>query len=70
MLATPLRWLATTFALIGVAAALAAAVLTVASVTLRALTSRPIQGDVELTQFAIALAISLCVPWCQLQGAT
>ena len=69
MLATLLRWLATTFALIGVAAALAAAVLTVASVTLRALTSRPIQGDVELTQFAIALAISLCVPWCQLQGA-
>ena len=29
----------------------------------------PIQGDVELTQFAIALAISLALPWCQLHGA-
>jgi TRAP-type C4-dicarboxylate transport system permease small subunit len=64
-----LRHLATIFALVGGAAALVAAMLTVTSVALRAITSQPIQGDVELTQFAIALAISLCVPWCQLQGA-
>ena len=68
-LAVLLRRVATAFALAGAAAALAAALLTVTSVALRALTSRPIQGDVELTQFLIALAISLCVPWCQLQGA-
>ena len=67
--ATLLRRLATAFALAGAAAALVAAVLTMSSVSLRALTGRPIQGDVELTQFAIALSISLCVPWCQLQGA-
>jgi TRAP-type C4-dicarboxylate transport system permease small subunit len=64
-----LRRLAYAFALIGAAAALGAAVMTVSSVALRALTSRPIQGDVELTQFAIALSISLCLPWCQLRGA-
>jgi TRAP-type C4-dicarboxylate transport system permease small subunit len=67
--ATLLRRLAHAFALIGATAALAAALMTVSSVALRALTSRPIQGDVELTQFAIALSISLCLPWCQLRGA-
>jgi TRAP-type C4-dicarboxylate transport system permease small subunit len=45
------------------------AVTTVASVVLRAATTRPIQGDVEVTQFGIALAISLMLPWCQLRGA-
>jgi len=64
-----LRRLALAFALVGAAAALAAALLTVTSVVLRALTTRPIQGDVELTQFAIAFAISLTVPWCQWRGA-
>ncbi|MEO6565811.1 MAG: TRAP transporter small permease [Casimicrobiaceae bacterium] len=67
--ATLLRRLASIFALLGAAAAMAAAIMTVSSVALRALTGQPLQGDVELTQFAIALSISLCVPWCQLQGA-
>ena len=62
---TLLRRLALVFALAGAAVALGAALMVVASVVLRALTSRPIQGDVELTQFAIALAISLALPWCQ-----
>jgi TRAP-type C4-dicarboxylate transport system permease small subunit len=53
----------------GAAVALAVALITVTSVVLRALTSRPIQGDVEITQFGIALAISLMLPWCQLRGA-
>ena len=69
MIVATLRRLALAFALIGAAAALAAALLTVTSVALRALTTRPIQGDVELTQFAIAFAISLTVPWCQWRGA-
>jgi TRAP-type C4-dicarboxylate transport system permease small subunit len=64
-----LRRVAALFALVGSVAALGAGLLVVTSVTLRALTSRPIQGDVELTQFAIALAISLSLPWCQLRGA-
>lgn len=69
VVATALRHLAHAFALLGSVAALAVAVLTVTSVALRTLTSRPIQGDVELAQFGIALAISLAVPWCQLRGA-
>lgn len=64
-----LRRVAALFALIGSVAALGAGLLVVASITLRALTTRPIQGDVELTQFAVALAISLSLPWCQLRGA-
>lgn len=64
-----LRRLAHAFAWLGAATALAVACTTVASVVLRALTSRPIQGDVEITQFGIALAISLMLPWCQLRGS-
>jgi TRAP-type C4-dicarboxylate transport system permease small subunit len=66
---TLLRRVAALFALLGAAVALGAALLVVASITLRTLTTRPVQGDVELTQFAIALAISLALPWCQLRGA-
>jgi TRAP-type C4-dicarboxylate transport system permease small subunit len=64
-----LRRVAHAFALAGAAVAMAVALTTVASVALRALTSRPIQGDVEITQFGIALAISLMLPWCQWRGA-
>lgn len=64
-----LRRIAELFALAGSGMAGAAALLVTASITLRALTTRPIQGDVELTQFAVALAISLALPWCQLRGA-
>jgi TRAP-type C4-dicarboxylate transport system permease small subunit len=64
-----LRRIASAFALAGAGVALGAALLVVTSITLRALTTRPIQGDVELTQFAVALAISLSLPWCQLRRA-
>jgi TRAP-type C4-dicarboxylate transport system permease small subunit len=64
-----LRRVAAVFALVGSAIALATGALVVVSITLRAVTSRPIQGDVELTQFGIALAISLALPWCQLHGS-
>jgi TRAP-type C4-dicarboxylate transport system permease small subunit len=56
------------FALVGGLAAAAVGCMTVASIVMRALWSTPIQGDIELTQFGIALAISLCLPWCQLHG--
>ena len=64
-----LRRLALTFALLGAAAALAVALMTVASIAGRAMWSTPIPGDVELTQFGIAWALSLSLPWCQLRGA-
>jgi TRAP-type C4-dicarboxylate transport system permease small subunit len=65
----PLRALAQGFALLGGLAACAVALLTVASIAGRTLAAHPIAGDVELTQFGIALAISLCLPWAQLHGA-
>jgi TRAP-type C4-dicarboxylate transport system permease small subunit len=57
------------FAIVGGVVALALAVLVVASIAGRATMSEPIPGDVELTQFGIALAISLSLPWCQLHGS-
>jgi TRAP-type C4-dicarboxylate transport system permease small subunit len=64
-----LRRLALWFAIAGGLAASAVAIMVVWSVVGRALTSRPIQGDVELTQFGTALAIALCLPWAQLHGS-
>jgi TRAP-type C4-dicarboxylate transport system permease small subunit len=63
-----LRWTSMVFALVGGLAAAAVGCMTVASIVMRALWSTPIQGDIELTQFGVALAISLCLPWCQLHG--
>lgn len=60
-----LKKLALLFALLGSATALVVAAMTVVSIIGRNFASKPIQGDVELTQFGIALCISLCLPWCQ-----
>lgn len=57
------------FAMVGGFVASLVAVMTVASITGRALASTPIQGDFELTQLGIAVCISLCLPWCQVHGA-
>ncbi|WP_243748394.1 TRAP transporter small permease [Roseateles toxinivorans] len=51
----------------GCCAACLVAMLTVVSIVGRTFWSWPIPGDVELTQFGIALCIALCLPWCQLQ---
>lgn len=64
-----LRRVAAVFALAGSAIALGTGVMVVTSVTMRALITKPIPGDVELTQFGVALAISLALPWCQLHGS-
>jgi len=64
-----LRLLTLWFALAGAGVAMLVGVMTTASVAGRALLRTPISGDVELTQVGIALAISLCIPWCQLHGA-
>lgn len=62
------RLTAMLFALVGCLAAAAVGTLTAASIVGRALWSSPIPGDIELTQFGVALCISLCLPWCQLHG--
>ena len=64
-----LRRLAVLFAIAGGLAACFVALLTVTSIVGRAAISAPIPGDVELTQFGIALSIALCLPWCQLSGS-
>ncbi|MBI5720353.1 MAG: TRAP transporter small permease [Burkholderiales bacterium] len=66
-LLTRLSRLAEVFAVAGAAIAMAVALMVVVSVVGRAAFSLPIQGDVELVQFGIALAISLGLPWCQAQ---
>ncbi len=65
---TLLRRLATLFALLGCLVASLTAAMTVASIAGRSLMAKPIPGDIELTQFGIALAIALSLPWCQLRG--
>lgn len=64
-----LRALTLWFALLGTAVAFGVAVMVTWSVIGRAIWLEPIQGDVELTQMGIAVAISLGIPWCQLKGA-
>ncbi len=57
----------TVFAVAAGVIASAAALLTTLSILGRWFWSAPIPGDVELTQFGIAISISMCLPWCQLQ---
>ncbi len=57
------------FGMLGASVALLTGCMTFVSVLMRAVFQRPIPGDVELTQMGIALAISLCLPWCQSQRA-
>ena len=64
-----LRPFSLAFAVAGGGVACVVAAMTVTSIVMRSLLSRPIPGDVELTQLGIALAISLCLPWAQLHGA-
>ncbi|MFM2185460.1 MAG: TRAP transporter small permease [Burkholderiaceae bacterium] len=59
------RW----FALAGAGVALLVAAMAVWSIAGRYLLSRPLMGDVEITQMGIALSISLCLPWCQWRRA-
>lgn len=57
------------FALVGAGVSLIVAVMALVSIAGRTLAARPIPGDVELTQFGIALCISLCLPWAQVRRA-
>ncbi|MDR7271649.1 TRAP-type C4-dicarboxylate transport system permease small subunit [Pelomonas saccharophila] len=65
-----MKWLeklAAAFALMGGLCALLVAAMTLWSVIGRNLFAHPVQGDIELSQIGIALAIALCLPWCQLR---
>jgi TRAP-type C4-dicarboxylate transport system permease small subunit len=62
-----LEKLAAAFALLGGACALGVAGMTLWSIIGRNLLASPVRGDVELSQIGIALAIALCLPWCQLR---
>ena len=64
-----LRRLAVLFAMAGGLAGCSVALMTVASVTGRAITSQQIPGDIELTQFGTGFCIALCLPWAQLHGS-
>ena len=64
-----LNKLSSWFGMLGAGVALLTGCMTFVSVLMRALFQRPIPGDVELTQMGIALAISLCLPWCQSERA-
>ena len=61
-----LRRLAALSAMLGCAAACAVALMVATSILGRAVAALPVPGDVELTQFGIALSIALCLPWAQL----
>lgn len=52
-------------ALIGGGLLAGLSLLVVASVAGRACCDAPVPGDYELAQIAVAVAISLCLPWCQ-----
>jgi TRAP-type C4-dicarboxylate transport system permease small subunit len=69
MTLTALRASAWYAAVAGGLLSLAVGLMTVYSVVQRALTSQPIQGDIELVQLGIAISISLCIAWCQLRGS-
>lgn len=57
------------FAIVGAGVGLAVALMVMVSIAGRSLAARPIPGDVEITQFGIALCISLCLPWAQVRRA-
>ena len=64
-----LRRLAVACAWLGALVAMLCAMMVVWSVAARALWSKPVPGDVEITQMLIAVAISLGLPWCQWRRA-
>jgi TRAP-type C4-dicarboxylate transport system permease small subunit len=63
-----LRRISWSAAVLGGMMALAVALMTTYSILQRYFTSKPLQGDIELVQLGIAISISLCIAWCQLQG--
>lgn len=64
------RWLMRVcewFALAGGAIFVGIAIMSVVSITSRALFSKPLQGDYELVQVASAVFVAMCLPLCQMR---
>jgi TRAP-type C4-dicarboxylate transport system permease small subunit len=68
VLARAIEVLAVISAVLGGTITTAIALMSVTSITLRALGFLPIQGDFELVQVGLAASIALFMPWCQLKG--
>ena len=66
-----IRWVeraALFFAMLGGVLLMLIALMTVASVIGRAGFGKPVSGDIEITQYAIAVAISAFLPYCLFSG--
>ena len=66
-----IRWVeraALFFAMLGGVVLMLIAVMTVASVIGRAAFGQPVPGDIEVTQYAIAVAIAAFLPYCLFSG--
>jgi TRAP-type C4-dicarboxylate transport system permease small subunit len=61
-----LELVAQAFAFFGGAVFVALIGMSATSVTLRAATGKPIQGDFEMVQYACAIGIAAFLPWCQM----
>ncbi|SFX00114.1 TRAP transporter small permease [Marinospirillum alkaliphilum] len=62
-----IEWICLAFAVIGGLIFILESVMTVISVLGRAVYNQPIQGDYEIVQMVSAMAIALCLPYCQLR---
>ena len=55
------------FALFGGCVFVVLIALSATSITLRATTGKPVQGDFEMVQYICAIGIAAFLPWCQMQ---
>ena len=61
-----LELLSQAFAFFGGAVFTGLIAMSATSITLRAATGRPLQGDFEMVQYACAIGIAAFLPWCQM----
>ena len=61
-----LELLSQAFAFFGGAVFTGLIAMSVTSITLRAATGKPLQGDFEMVQYACAIGIAAFLPWCQM----
>lgn len=62
-----IQWICLAFAVLGGVIFIAESLMTLVSVIGRAVFNNPISGDYEIVQMASAMAIVLCLPYCQIR---
>ena len=67
--ARSVHWLAEGFAIVAGLLLCGLSTLVVFSIVGRAIVGRPVPGDVEIVAIGTAIAVFLCLPYCQLQRA-